>query len=48
MVGIGQLGVAVTGNLVRAKMRPVLYDKRSPEECGVKHLVDTGKVPLII
>eukprot|EP00933_Yihiella_yeosuensis_P069869 TRINITY_DN7692_c1_g1_i1.p1 TRINITY_DN7692_c1_g1~~TRINITY_DN7692_c1_g1_i1.p1 ORF type:complete len:380 (+),score=105.96 TRINITY_DN7692_c1_g1_i1:86-1225(+) len=30
MIGIGQLGCAVTGNLIRAGLNPVLYDVKGP------------------
>jgi len=40
MVGIGQLGRAVTGNLLRAGLKPVLYDIQGPS-CA-KEFLDQG------
>merc|ERR1719215_1396212 len=40
MVGVGQLGSAVTGNLLRAGLQPVLYDLRG--EASVRHFLDQG------
>ena len=34
MVGVGQLGAAVTSNLVRAGLKPILYDVRPHSACG--------------
>eukprot|EP00927_Polykrikos_kofoidii_P062365 TRINITY_DN57175_c0_g1_i1.p1 TRINITY_DN57175_c0_g1~~TRINITY_DN57175_c0_g1_i1.p1 ORF type:complete len:407 (-),score=65.84 TRINITY_DN57175_c0_g1_i1:56-1222(-) len=40
MIGVGQLGSAVTGNLLRAGLQPVLHDARG--EAPFKHLLDQG------
>eukprot|EP00435_Cladocopium_sp_Y103_P010676 s1111_g2.t1 len=42
MIGLGQLGQAVTGNLLRAGLAPVLYDVKG--ESIARHLLDQGAV----
>eukprot|EP00913_Durusdinium_trenchii_P011680 g10969.t1 len=42
MVGLGQLGQAVTGNLLRAGLAPVLYDVKG--ESIAHSLLDQGAV----
>mmetsp|Transcript_93634 Transcript_93634/g.166607 ORF Transcript_93634/g.166607 Transcript_93634/m.166607 type:complete len:374 (+) Transcript_93634:67-1188(+) len=42
MIGIGQLGAAVTGNLIRAGLNPVLYDVKG--ESVAKQFLENGAI----
>lgn len=43
MVGVGQLGTAVTCNLVRANLHPVLFDLKPPNAEVQREFLDTGR-----